>query len=219
MTRVLIVAAGVEKRWNNHNGTPRHLTVVEKEVLIERTANQFLKYTDQVCVVAPDSSYAIDGAKLYIIKTSNTFWQDAAKFLSSKALWNPDGRTVIVFGDVWFTPDAVNKIMKNKDSFKWFLRKDGSKITGKQRREIFAFSFHSSQADSLLQTLLHAISVGACSENAEWAWYKATTGPTNHSLFANSHYIEIDDWTEDFDYPVDLTTWETLRKESRKKTK
>ena len=219
MTRVLIIAAGSDKRWNNHRGTPRHLAIVEKEVLIKRTAEQFLKHTDQVCIVAPDSSYEVPGAKLYVVKTSNTFWQDAAKFLSSKAHWNPNGRTVIVFGDVWFTSDAVKKIMGNKDPFKWFLRKDGSKITGKQRREIFAFSFYSSHVDSLLQTLLHTISVGACSENAEWAWYKATTGPANHDLFTNPHYIDIDDWTEDFDYPVDLDTWETLRKESRKKTK
>lgn len=219
MTRVLIIAAGSDQRWNNHRGTAKHLAVVEKEVLLKRTVDQFLKYTNDVCVVGPDASYLIDGAQLYIVKSQNTHWRDAAKFLSSKNLWNPNGRTVLVFGDVWLTSDAVKRIVKNKDSFKWFLRKGASEITGKNRGEIFAFAFNSSQAAELSQKLLYLVSMGQGEQHAQWDFYKATVGPVVSDMFTNPHYEEIDDWTEDFDTPADFDTWEALRIESRKKKK
>ena len=113
-TRVIILAAGDGSRWGDFRGTPKHLTKVEGKVLLERTAKQFLKYTDDVCIVGADDRYKVDGTSLYIIKAPNTYWKDAAKFLSSQNLWKHDGRTVLVFGDVYFTSEAVKTIMTNK---------------------------------------------------------------------------------------------------------
>ncbi len=46
--RVIIAAAGSGVRWGNFRGTPKHLAIVEGEVLLERTVKQFLKYFNQV---------------------------------------------------------------------------------------------------------------------------------------------------------------------------
>jgi choline kinase len=143
---VIIIAAGEGSRWGNYRDTPKHLTVVEKEVLLHRTCSQFLKYTDDVCVIGADERYAVENTSLYIIKTQNTHWGDAAKFMSSKHLWSQNSRTVLVFGDVYFTNDAVKKIMTDKDPFKFFLRKDKNEETGARWKEIFALTFDASSA-------------------------------------------------------------------------
>lgn len=218
-TRVIILAAGSGSRWNNFRGTPKHLAIVEKEVLLERTAKQFLKYTDDVCVVGADERYKVDETSLYIIKSPNTNWKDAAKFMSSKNLWLRDGRTVLVFGDVYFTPDAVKKIMSNKDEWKWFLRSDASELTGCTWKEIFGFAFNGSMVNNISQQLLRLVSLGQTEKQAGWALYKSMIGNTANGLFNNPHFEEIDDWTEDFDFPEDLERWEENRKESRKRKK
>lgn len=218
-TRVIVVAAGSGARWNNFRGTPKHLAIVENEVLLERTVNQFLNYTDDVCIVGADDSYKVDGASLYVVKSPNTNWKDGAKFMSSNKLWLREGRTVLVFGDVYFTNSAVKTIMTNKQEWTWFLRKEESKLTGCKWKEIFAFAFNGSMVNTVTQRMLHLISLDQVKTQAGWALYRSMIGTTTNGLFNNPHFAEIDDWTEDFDFPEDLVTWEELRKESRKKKK
>lgn len=217
-TRVIVISAGDQSRWKNFRDTTRHLVSVEGESLLQRTCKQFLKYTDDVCVIGLDERYKVDNTSLYIIKTQNTHWRDAAKFLSSKNLWLADGRTVLVFGDTYFTPEAVKLIMTDKSSFKWFLRKGPSTVTGAGAKEIFALSFDSSVLNTLAQKLLYFVSYNI-QENATWAWYKASVGTVVADLFNNQHFTVIDDWTQDFDTPEDLLAWEDARKKAKDEMK
>lgn len=216
MTRVIILAAGDGARWGDYRGTPKHLTKVEGKVLLERTAKQFLKYTNDVCIVGLDERYKVEGTSLYVIKSPNTHWRDGAKFLSSRNLWLSDGRTVLVFGDVYFTSEAVKTIMKNKDSFMFFLRQGPNETTGARWKEIFALSFDQTMAPKIAQNLLFLLSKNQLERTAGWDLYKYMVGPTANGLFNNPHFIEIDDWTEDFDFPEDLEIWEKHRKKARK---
>ena len=209
--RVIIVAAGDGSRWNNYRETPKHLTVVEKEVLIQRTCKQFLKYTADIYVIGLDERYKVDGTVLYIPSGSNTNYKDANKFMCTQPLWNRDGRTIIVFGDVYFTNDAVKTIMNSDGEYKWFLRREESKISGARWKEIFAFAFNPSMINNVTQTLLLLISRDQVQNHAGWALYKAMTGD-RFIAFNNQHHVHIDDWTEDFDYPEDLEIWEEHRK-------
>lgn len=216
MTRVIILAAGDGSRWGDFRGTPKHLTKVEGKVLLERTAKQFLKYTDDVCIVGLDERYKVDGTSLYIVKAPNTNWKDAAKFLSSQQLWKTDGRTILVFGDVYFTSEAVKTIMTNKDSFKFFLRSGPSSFTGCAWKEIFGIAFSEEYSRKVRQDLLYLVSMNQVERQAGWALYRYMIGPTANGLFSNPHFVEIDDWTEDFDFPEDLEKWEESRKNARK---
>lgn len=221
-SKVIVLAAGDGSRWNNYRGTPKHLTVVEKEVLLQRTCKQFLRYTSDVSVIGLDNRYEVEGAKLYTVRSTNTNWKDAAKFMTSQQMWSRNGRTILVFGDVYFTNDAVKKIMSNSDEFKFFLRKGANEETGARSKEIFAFSFHSRMLNRVTQSLLMLISRGAVESHAGWALYKYMTGPQYGDMFNSSHFVEINDWTEDFDYPEDLEIWEEhrrLAKQARKKAK
>jgi hypothetical protein len=210
--RVIIVAGGANALWNSERAKFRHLVEIEKEVLLSRTIKQFSKYTDDVRVIGADESYVSSSAGLYVVRSTNTHWGDFGKFLCTKNLWLADGRTVIAFGDTYFTNDAVQLIMKNRDSFKWFLRTAPEK-------EIYAFAFDSSQAKWIDGKLLHCVSISVDKKNAEWDLYRATIGSAVTNLFANSHFEEItDEWTHDFDTEDDLVAWEERRKASRKRS-
>ena len=212
--RVVIIAGGSGTRWGEYRDTPKHLLTIEKEVLLHRTCKQFLKYTADVCVIGLDKRYIVENTKLYL-SGSNTNHKDASKFMCSQNLWNKKGRTVLVFGDVYFTNDAVEAIMTTPGAFKWFLRKEESKVSGARWKEIFAFAFDASMINSITQHLLSLISLDQVQRQAGWALYKRMTGDRFADPFANPHYVNIDDWTEDFDFPEDLQIWEEHRRAAK----
>ena len=215
--RILILCAGEGSRWNNYTGVPKHRVVVEGEVLIERTVRQFLKYTDDIVVVANDDSYIIPGTTCYIAK-KNENNEGMDKFLSSQEQWS-DTKTIIVYGDVYFTDEAVELIATNDRQWCFFLRKDASEITGKGWREIFGLSFNASFNQELLKNLNDLRPIYKDLKPKFWAegWtLLAHLLKANKiiEIFQHRHsYVEIDDWTEDFDYPADLDTWQSLRSE------
>lgn len=211
-TRVVIIAAGDGSRWGNYRDTPKHLVTIEKEVLLERTCKQFLKHTDDVCVIGLDQRYAVKDTTLYVPSNVNTNYKDANKFMCSQNLWNKHGRTVLVFGDVYFTNDAVKTIMSTPGEFKWFLRREESEISGARWKEIFAFAFDAVMINNITQSLLLLISRDQVQKQAGWALYKAMISTPYGDIFANHHHVHIDDWTEDFDFPEDLEIWEEHRK-------
>ena len=215
--RVIILCAGEGSRWNNYTGVPKHQVVVEGEILVERTVKQFLKYTDDIVVVYNDESYQIPGTSSYIAnKQENHKIMD--KFLSSQDQWS-DTKTIIVFGDVYFTDEAVEAIVTNDREWCFFLRKGASEITGKSCGEIFGLSFNA----SFNQTLLDSINNIVLKQNfsnplfpAGWillGYLLKVERIEEIFMLKNSYsYVSIDDWTDDFDYPQDYDSWNNNRK-------
>lgn len=210
MTRVLILAAGEGSRWNNYRGTQKHKLVIEGEVLIERTVKQFSKYSDDVVVVGSDKSYEVDGARCYIPPQHHK-WKDMAKLYSSRDIWSEE-RTVMVFGDVYFTDKAVKTIMTNEDEWIFFLRKSFSRVTGKKWKEIFGIAFNGSSNEMMKKEMLSIIEGKGAPRVGGWHLFqKIAVKPSARGMFSSGGYVNIDDWTEDFDFPQDLDTWEEKR--------
>jgi hypothetical protein len=206
--KVLVLAAGNGDRWENYRGTAKHFLKVEGEVLIERTVRQLKRYTNDIVVVGSSDAYTIEGASLYIPQPAaeDTDFGDVLKFYSSMTLWS-SARTVLVFGDVYFTDEAVDQIMSSDDSFTFLLR-DSSDALGGSRREVFAISFDGSANSLIRQHMLALIRDKSAPRAGGWALYKSLTRP---SWDVTQHCIKIDDWTTDFDYPKDLDEWERKR--------
>lgn len=217
MIRVLILSAGDGERWSNFEGVPKHLVDVEGEILLERTCKQFLKYTDDVTVVGPaDDRYKIDGTTLYTPTINKPKWGEMGKFRSSHELWSP-GRTVLAFGDVYYTDEAVKTIMTNTDEWRCFLRKGPSSFTGCQYREIFAFAFEGSQHQRIRDKIADLIQHRSHNQAGGWALFSKMVFDTHNYLFDNPFYTEIDDWTEDFDFAKDLLIWRKNRDQEKNK--
>jgi hypothetical protein len=217
-TRVLILAAGDATRWQNHRGTPKHRLIIEDEVLIERTAKQFLKYTNDVVTVVQKNAHQVEGCSMYVPGQSRNL-KDMAKFMSSQTIWSDD-RTVLVFGDVYFTDEAVETIMSDTQQWRFYLRKEGSTITGKPWREIFGLSFDASFNKDINTAILRVVSRNTASSAGGWhLLMELLRTEDRNKLFMTDDHININDWTEDFDFPKDLDTWEEKRMAWLKKQK
>lgn len=137
---------------------------------------------------------------------------DADKFLSSRSVWNRNDRTVILFGDVWFSEDAIRNIMKHdEESWTIFCRFGKSELTGCPYGEIYGFSFELNSRDFAEE---HMKKVGTLNKQGKlwrssgWEIYRSMSGAkdlTVHKKYSN--YVLIDDWTEDFDFPRDYEKW------------
>lgn len=217
MTRVLILCAGDGTRWSNFEGVPKHLVDVEGEILLERTCKQFLKYTDDVIVVGPDDDrYRVAGTTLFVPPVNKPRWGEMGKFRSSHELWVPD-KTVLAFGDVYFTDEAVETIMTDTDDWKCFLRKGPSSVTGCEYKEIFAFSFNGKHHQRIRDKISQLIQKRTQQQAGGWALFSSLVFDTHNYLFDNPFYTNIDDWTEDFDRAKDLLIWRKNREKEKNK--
>lgn len=209
--RAIIIAAGEATRWQNYLGIPKHFAPVDGEPILFRTI-RLLKERNitDVFVVGPDSDqYKIPGSTLYVpLKAPEN--QDADKFLNSKSLWSKECRTVVFYGDVFFTDNAMDFIINFKSS-EWtlFCRFDKSSLTGTKWGECFAQSFFPSDI-SLHEEKLYYIAdlkkrniINRC---GGWEHYRAMNGALEKQVNKHKRYQKhfiIDDWTDDFDYPED----------------
>jgi tetratricopeptide (TPR) repeat protein len=211
--RVLILAAGEGKRWQNFRNTSKHRIIIENQSLVDRQIRQFSDFRCEIVVVSNERNDTFSGANLYIPRSEST-WLDMAKFYSSMEMWS-DNRTFLVFGDVFFTDEAVQKMMVAKDEILFFLRKGESLITGKQYKEIFAIAFEVKMVPQVRFWLESVIQEGCAKAAGGWFLYKKFLQEQglelSEGLEQGIAYVSIDDWTEDFDYPIDLLVWEKKR--------
>src|SRR4051812_44355501 len=142
--RVIVACAGPQAKWGNYLGVRSHFAPVAAprhegywyEPLIERTLRQIRKYEkNDVHVTAPvgeGEHYQFETATTHEVAGEN-------EFTSTRELWNPTGRTVLLLGDVYFSDLAMKKIFGYKlRKYRCFGRSNRSSITGTPYGEIFA---------------------------------------------------------------------------------
>lgn len=211
--RIVILAAGDGTRWGNFRGTTKHHTVVEGETLIERQIRQFSRYTNDIVVVAKNITKSFSKVEVFTPK-QDSGWLDMAKFKSSMELWG-DERTVLVFGDVYFTDEAIESIVNDNQEITFFLRKIESVITGKPYKEIFSLSFLASAKPKIQRWIEELIYEKIANVSGGWFLYFKMLEELNLDLSTGLEreigFVHIDDWTEDFDFPIDLLHWEKRR--------
>jgi len=209
-TRVLILAAGSGERWGNHLNAPKHLIDIDGEKLIERTARQFGKYAKEIVIVAPkDPRYGTNQAVHFTPKTD---WsKEMDKFVSSMHMWG-DQNVVLVYGDVYFTDQAVEEIMTYSGDWKYFCRPWPSKITGKNCKEIFAIYIPPQSHRHVKESIREIANLQTATGG--WSLFRQLTlgrhgkgADEDKAMFELGHHIVIDDLTEDFDYPSDYDNW------------
>lgn len=217
--RAIIIAAGEATRWNNYLGTPKHLIRIDGEPLLHRTVRLLKQYTDDIFVVAKDDPlYLIDGATRYVPTLNYEAHADADKFLSSKELWNDKGRTVVFYGDVYFTEYAMHKIASYwvKD-WTLFCRPHASMYTGTPWGECFAQSFypeHIEQHEAKLMHIARLFKRGRIDRCGGWEHYRAMIGLRDDQIRSKQikgNIVTIDDFTDDFDYPDDYDRFIEMR--------
>ena len=211
MGKYLIIAAGKATRWNNYLGVSKHLIEIDGEPLIHRTVRQL----NERCILPTIvGDYDIPFSAKYI-PNLNEDNEDADKFLSSMDLWNEDGRTVVLYGDVYFTDEAMDTITEYK-SKDWtlFARPYESKFTGCKWGECFAQSFYPKDIEKHYKALLvirDQFKLGNIKRCGGWEHYRQMEGFNLTEHLVGKRLYEIDDFTEDFDSPEDYNNFNDRR--------
>lgn len=206
------MAAGEATRWDNYMDTPKHLVDVAGQPLLHRTVSQF-KPHGELFLTAPedDERYAIPDVKIFHPPNIDNLY-DAKKLLDNKDLWNENGRTIILWGDVFFTSKAVRKIVRHEPAnWSMYGRFGPSSVTGCEYGELFAFSFQPHMRPDI-EIALHTLAVkrkyDLVNRVGGWELYRLLSGARDlemHTRYRN--FIEINDETEDFDFPHDYERW------------
>ena len=139
--RTVIIADGGREALSEWLGTYRHLFELEGELLLHRTVRQFAEHGDVFVIAPDDDEYEIAPAtRVDPVK----FPEWAGIEMLAKALPScGDERTNLVFGDVWFSDDAIDTII-GFDERDWqvFGRPKPSQITGTPWGEYFCITLY-----------------------------------------------------------------------------
>lgn len=212
----LLVAGGPGTRWGDHLGVPKHLAPIMGVPLLHRLVTQFAPH-GPVTIVAPNGEHRYThehAATVHVTPRAN----DAHKFISSQHLWHD--RTVIVFADVYLTRLAAATITTAPDTLTFFGRHGASQYTGTPYGELFALNIPAHEHDRVKQALRDIDtwhSQGLITRSAGWELYRRLNGAgpdtvrKHRRMTGPCTFTEIDDWTDDFDYPEDYDRWITRR--------
>lgn len=218
---MLILAQGTSKRWARPHGglyldRPKHFVEVDGETLIARTVRLFTERGCDVVVVAPDEPRYHVGAPVVELEDPYPSGQNLDKLLGTVPLWSVDGRTTVVFGDVFYTEHAADLIASCEEPQPhWFRRPGPSKITGHEWDETFAFSFLPEHHHRVVEVAA-AVNAKAASGRIRAAFmrchYAAMLGlpdiSSRTAICNTPHQTHIDDWTDDFDRFDEWCRWQ-----------
>ena len=226
-TRYLILAAGLGYRWHDHLGVPKHLITLDGETILGRTVRQLVERGCETWIVGPDDPryafkcHTVPGAKLWTPWQKYPTGTQVDKFLSSEPIWNTEGRTVWLWGDVWWSDGAMTTLTSWSGDDPWhvWLRPGASHLNGCGNGEMFAHAFDVDQHDAERAACARVAQLAAEDKipwlnTGGWSHYRAMLGLDDDLVHgwvdaytAGRNATTIDDWTNDFDAPGDYVAW------------
>ena len=223
MARVLIAAAGPQHKWGNYLGVPSHLAPVDGEPLLSRTIRQALAISDDVHVTYPpgDDRYLAASREVQRVTWHARGESYPSEYHATHELWNPNGRTILLLGDTYFTDEAIHRIATFAPrTYQGFGRHGRSRFTGCRYGELWAASWwtpHHQQMDKHLAKIKALRESGKITRPTGWMLLRAWQGTDLAKHRCSPQWMTtIDDLTEDFDFPVDYDNHPATRKAVQK---
>ena len=218
--KFLIACSGKGDRWNNYMNSPKHLINVNGEILLHRTVRMIKERqsnNDTIHIVAFDNIYSIFGTHLIIPKYSTVeeknMHYNYPFIYVSKNMWSTDSNTIILFGDVYFTDFAMDTIFSNinkSHQYLFFGRENASQFTGCQYGELFGMSFNFDFVNTLWENVIEIKNLydkKLISRFIHWELYRKLESIPLKSHKIKNNFVEINDFTDDFDFPHDYDKW------------
>lgn len=153
------------------------------------------------------------GADLYHPIDNN---YEIDRFSSSRALWNEYGITLYLYGDVYYTEEAIKTIIGKQTERMWFGRYGSEGEIKNQNSEIFAFCFKADEHQKISDAIdfVRAKYIdGSISRCIGWELYKELElGSVFRELNEESlsKFVNINDMTNDFDTKQEYIDWKNL---------
>jgi hypothetical protein len=220
---------GYPDRWDNYLGVPKHLIPIKGEPLIHRTQRLLLENGEKNIWVSCNKqnfeSYVIPGCNP--VETNfdkNSLYPDH-EFSSTDGMENENGITVLLFGDIYYSEKIIKHLVDNKsEDWHYYARWKNSDTTGKIYGEMFAWYYNHSHIKKLKESAI--LSSELTKEyvrkhqigELKYPWIMEESSKMTYRIMAgldtedphgieNSKWVEWDDETEDFDYPIDWDKW------------
>jgi hypothetical protein len=205
--RIIVACAGPQTKWGYYMGIRSHFvqTGPQREPLLNRTIRQVGACSDDIHITCPL------GEARYYSRPGCVTHEVAGKseFDSTRALWNENGPTALMLGDVFFSDLAIRKIfgLATQRRYMAFGRHGGSKVTGTPYGELFAHTFWPEQIpmlDEHLQIVERARAEQNILRPHGWMLLRSIQGDRlNRHIVRAPYFQEINDWTDDIDFPED----------------
>lgn len=220
--KVIILCGGDSYRWQGYIGVMhKPLIPVMGERLLARTIRQVRNYflgEIDVLIRSEDRAhyeYLLQDVniklKLPSILKSKTI-NPTAKYLASLPYWSEFGDTVILLGDVWFSDFAIESVFtKPGQSFLSFGRYRQSTCTGYPYGNFFAIRLDDNEDHKNSLVLLDRLyKASICTAHGGgWAWTQINRNEDPNIRSLGENFIDINDFTDDFDSPADYERWIT----------
>lgn len=207
--KTLLLAAGQGSRWRRYKGVPKHLVTINGQRLLDRTVEQFATFSEVEIIADPLSlfDYTHPQATRIDARLDPTNFE-GDRFLSSKHRW-VDETMLLMYGDVWYSDHCVNLLQQPVDDWVWVARWGPSSCGGKPVGEGFGFVLPPTTLNDFHTVLEKGVGLrqaGLVDLLIGWTVYRLWVGydPQPPDL---PHLLEVDDWTDDFDHPVDYVRW------------
>jgi molybdopterin-guanine dinucleotide biosynthesis protein A len=230
--QIVFTCAGAQSRWGNYMNLPKHLIPINGRPLLQRNIELFSRFFEEQkyhVVIGKEALrelYSVDDRIVFYVPESIKEDEHLLKTLIP-FLQAAEDAVLVLLGDVIFSEDCVKKIYDNSTSqvFNVFGRKHKSKITGGKWGELFAFYIPRSFINSLIaavdsvEQLYQTKKINRFSGWEIISYIYSNNDPSkiqhtfNDRLFPDS-FIEIDDTTEDFDWPDCYNTYLKLLENS-----
>lgn len=195
--KIFILAQGEGSRWIPENWgrippAPYKQVVPfnDKDTIISRTIKQ---------VMGQDITVICHGDIIDYIKglpISVDSFRDPGTILKGIWLtnfhydWQKYDRIIFLLGDVVFSNECIKKILNDEEFLSIYGRRGANPITGKEAREIFAFSVCKMNYVPVISVLY--LLWKRDKKSKLWDFYRE---------YVKHHFIEIDDFTDDLDSP------------------
>jgi hypothetical protein len=189
------------------------------EPLLRRTIRQFRERIPDSDVYIPiREPFQLEGIeRVEQFRPPDDQLDEAHKLLSSVECWDPDDRTILVFGDVCFTDYAVDTITATTHEIRWFGRRGANRYTGCPHPELFGLSFLPTVHRKLLaaaETVREGYNAGKLECCKAWTTYVEMEGISRKRVRIRKNLrrvgptlVSINDKTDDFDRPSDYENW------------
>jgi hypothetical protein len=196
MTRVVILASGRDEPFDGYD-VPKHLLPINGTPILYRQIEQWWARGIEDVHIA--GSYEYYGATTFDPGTQPS----DVDIASSVPAWNPDGRTVVTYGDCVYTEAACDDIVDiDWPRYLHFCRPRDTR----RPAEGFAVSFHPEQHELLrhsIDRLPHLVAAGVTWRADGWAISRLMDRVSLDQLGRHHTnldcYVHIDDATDDID--------------------
>lgn len=211
--RAIICCGGEASRWDGYLGYDKCFIPIDSEPLVYRTVRLLQKFNvfDIWCVLR--TNFDVPGTRTMLTSPSTL---DTAKFTCTIPCWGQTDDLIILFGDTYFSEDAIARITRGDPPITGFTAYGHlNKTSIKPYGEIYAVRFTDREGvQSALDKMVkfQQSHDGATERQRPSGWnlyLRMAQLALDEVSFDPRFFSELpeDDPTDDFDYPYDYDKW------------